>query len=267
MGVGRRNILPPAPPAPPAELPTAADRHQLGWTARSVAQAAGRAIACHDGPMTDQGERYDRMAAGYDRWWAPVLAPSATALLDRLEPTVALRRGRPARRGHRDRQPGHPGDPSLANGPVDRDRRLAGDGRGRVGHRRRAARARRDGLACRRNGARRRAAVRRWVVRCRDVVLRPAARPEPRPGTARDPASPASGRHPGLRHVALRIGGRSRPDRVFDGLLDEYRVRRRREATTAPATSRQWRPRSTSCAAPDSVTSRHPGRPSTTASR
>ena len=38
--------------------------------------------------MTDQGERYDRMAAGYDRWWAPVLAPSATALLDRLEPVV-----------------------------------------------------------------------------------------------------------------------------------------------------------------------------------
>jgi ubiquinone/menaquinone biosynthesis C-methylase UbiE len=39
--------------------------------------------------MTDQGERYDRMAAGYERWWAPVLAPSAVALLDRLEPTVA----------------------------------------------------------------------------------------------------------------------------------------------------------------------------------
>ncbi|CAN5474817.1 hypothetical protein BH20CHL7_BH20CHL7_07390 [soil metagenome] len=34
--------------------------------------------------MTDQGERYDRMAAGYGQWWAPVLAPSATALLDRM---------------------------------------------------------------------------------------------------------------------------------------------------------------------------------------
>lgn len=39
--------------------------------------------------MTDQGERYDRMAAGYERWWAPVLAPSAHALLDRLDPVVA----------------------------------------------------------------------------------------------------------------------------------------------------------------------------------
>ncbi len=32
--------------------------------------------------MTDQGERYDRIADGYARWWAPVLAPSARALLD-----------------------------------------------------------------------------------------------------------------------------------------------------------------------------------------
>ncbi len=39
--------------------------------------------------MTDQGERYDRMADGYERWWAPVLAPSANALLDRLDPIVA----------------------------------------------------------------------------------------------------------------------------------------------------------------------------------
>ena len=39
--------------------------------------------------MTEQAARYDRIAAGYDQWWAPVLAPSAIALLDRLEPTVA----------------------------------------------------------------------------------------------------------------------------------------------------------------------------------
>lgn len=38
--------------------------------------------------MTDQVERYDRIAAGYDRWWAPVLAPSAVALLDRVESLV-----------------------------------------------------------------------------------------------------------------------------------------------------------------------------------
>jgi len=38
--------------------------------------------------MTDQGERYDRIAAGYERWWAPVLAPSAVALLDRIDEVV-----------------------------------------------------------------------------------------------------------------------------------------------------------------------------------
>ena len=30
----------------------------------------------HDGRVTDQGERYDRIAEGYARWWAPVLAPA-----------------------------------------------------------------------------------------------------------------------------------------------------------------------------------------------
>jgi ubiquinone/menaquinone biosynthesis C-methylase UbiE len=38
--------------------------------------------------MTDQTERYDRMAAGYERWWAPVLAPSALAVLEQLEADV-----------------------------------------------------------------------------------------------------------------------------------------------------------------------------------
>jgi ubiquinone/menaquinone biosynthesis C-methylase UbiE len=39
--------------------------------------------------MTEQAERYDRIADGYEQWWAPVLAPSAVALLDRLDPVVA----------------------------------------------------------------------------------------------------------------------------------------------------------------------------------
>ena len=39
--------------------------------------------------MTETAERYDRIAAGYDRWWAPVLAPSAVALLDRLDGVVS----------------------------------------------------------------------------------------------------------------------------------------------------------------------------------
>jgi SAM-dependent methyltransferase len=37
----------------------------------------------------DQVERYDRIAEGYARWWAPVLAPAVSELLDRLEPSIA----------------------------------------------------------------------------------------------------------------------------------------------------------------------------------
>ena len=36
--------------------------------------------------MTDQAERYDRIATGYARWWAPVLAPAVAELLDEFEP-------------------------------------------------------------------------------------------------------------------------------------------------------------------------------------
>jgi SAM-dependent methyltransferase len=39
--------------------------------------------------VTDQAERYDRIAAGYAQWWAPVLEPRATALLDRLDDAVS----------------------------------------------------------------------------------------------------------------------------------------------------------------------------------
>jgi ubiquinone/menaquinone biosynthesis C-methylase UbiE len=34
--------------------------------------------------MTEQAERYDRIAEGYARWWAPVLAPAIAELLDRV---------------------------------------------------------------------------------------------------------------------------------------------------------------------------------------
>lgn len=44
--------------------------------------------------MTDQAERYDRIADGYARWWAPVLAPSATALLDWFGTELDHRTGR-----------------------------------------------------------------------------------------------------------------------------------------------------------------------------
>lgn len=38
--------------------------------------------------MTDQQARYDRIAAGYARWWAPVLAPTAVRVLDLVEPLM-----------------------------------------------------------------------------------------------------------------------------------------------------------------------------------
>ncbi len=39
--------------------------------------------------MTDQTDRYDRISAGYARWWAPVLAPAVSELLDIVEPALA----------------------------------------------------------------------------------------------------------------------------------------------------------------------------------
>jgi len=39
--------------------------------------------------MTDQQARYDRVAEGYARWWAPVLAPTAVTILDRVAPAAA----------------------------------------------------------------------------------------------------------------------------------------------------------------------------------
>lgn len=39
--------------------------------------------------MTDEGSRYDRMAVGYEQWWAPVLRPSAHRLLDEMEAVLS----------------------------------------------------------------------------------------------------------------------------------------------------------------------------------
>jgi SAM-dependent methyltransferase len=39
--------------------------------------------------MTEQAARYDAIARGYARWWAPVLAPTAVTVLDRIEGVVA----------------------------------------------------------------------------------------------------------------------------------------------------------------------------------
>ena len=41
--------------------------------------------------MTDQAERYDRIAEGSAQWWAPVLAPAVARLVDRASPWLAER--------------------------------------------------------------------------------------------------------------------------------------------------------------------------------
>jgi SAM-dependent methyltransferase len=40
-------------------------------------------MAWHHGPVSEQAERYDRLAEGYAAWWAPVLGPAVERLLDR----------------------------------------------------------------------------------------------------------------------------------------------------------------------------------------
>ena len=38
--------------------------------------------------MTEQAERYDRIAEGYGRWWAPVIAPAALAVIDEVAAAI-----------------------------------------------------------------------------------------------------------------------------------------------------------------------------------
>jgi ubiquinone/menaquinone biosynthesis C-methylase UbiE len=42
-------------------------------------------------PLSETADLYDRVAAGYQRWWAPVIAPAALHLLDLVATTVAER--------------------------------------------------------------------------------------------------------------------------------------------------------------------------------
>jgi ubiquinone/menaquinone biosynthesis C-methylase UbiE len=39
--------------------------------------------------MTEQAERYDRIADGYARWWGPIIAPAALTVLDEIDDAVA----------------------------------------------------------------------------------------------------------------------------------------------------------------------------------
>jgi SAM-dependent methyltransferase len=56
---------------------------------RPPCRATAEVRAWHDLRVTDQQQRYDRIAAGYARWWAPVLRPTAIKVLDQIEPAVA----------------------------------------------------------------------------------------------------------------------------------------------------------------------------------
>ncbi|MBA2381881.1 MAG: methyltransferase domain-containing protein [Chloroflexi bacterium] len=38
--------------------------------------------------MTEQAERYDRIAVGYSRWWAPIIAPAAFGVLDSIDAAI-----------------------------------------------------------------------------------------------------------------------------------------------------------------------------------
>ena len=55
--------------------------------AASIRAAPGP--AWHDASMTEQAERYDRIATGYARWWAPVLTPAVLELLDETAERLA----------------------------------------------------------------------------------------------------------------------------------------------------------------------------------
>jgi SAM-dependent methyltransferase len=63
---------------------------QFGGTPETARRpAVWRHALWHDAPVTHQGDHYDRIAEGYARWWAPVIAPAALTVLDELEPVVA----------------------------------------------------------------------------------------------------------------------------------------------------------------------------------
>lgn len=148
-------------------------------------------------------DRYDRIAVGYQRWWAPVIAPAALRLLDLVASTVVGRPGAhvvdvgsrargpsPAPRSRAGRRSGHRGRTRAGDargggaggGPHPRvvgcsAPRLA-DGHGRAP----AARRRRRGRRC--------------------LLVRLPPRPWPERRAARSPSGSPSGRDDRGCHVA-----------------------------------------------------------------
>ena len=216
--------------------------------------------------MTDQAERYDRIAEGYARWWAPVLAPAVDRLSIDWVTTSTAATERVIDVGT--------GTGQLALGAVERwptlsvvgidasgemcamadaeaDRRLPSAGAVPLSHR---------------GGVRRPPAVRRRDLRPRDLVVRAPARPEPPPGAARDPPGAAAGR--GVRIVTW-LRGRPRPSSPTGSSTRCSTSSGSSPATPirAPATSRRSSGPRTSSAGPGSATSTPTPASSSTGSR
>ena len=222
--------------------------------ARARARAASAGAPWHHAPVTDQAERYDRIALGYARWWAPVLAPAVAELLDAAEPSLAG--------GERLIDIGT-GTGQLALGAIARwpgvvgrrGRRLGRDGRrgrcrGRPPALGRGPRTLPVGRRVRRRAARSGTAT----FDGRALVVRVPARPEPRAGAARGPARPASRARRWPTSRGSRTTGVFAPDATFDDVLDEFDFERREPATADRATSRRSIVRPESCAGPGSRT-------------
>src|SRR5450759_752607 len=58
-------------------------------------ESSPRSARRDSGAMAQSGtvDRYDRIAVGYQRWWAPVIAPASLRLLDLVASTVVGRPG------------------------------------------------------------------------------------------------------------------------------------------------------------------------------
>jgi ubiquinone/menaquinone biosynthesis C-methylase UbiE len=170
--------------------------------------------------MTDQVERFDRIAGGYEQWWAPVLAPSALALLDLLDADVA---GGATELLDVGVGTGNLSRPALARWPsvrvtgVDASSEMVGAAEALVAEAVDGSRARFTGTVARAAempfaDAAFDAAMSSFVLQL--VPSRPQALREVRRVL-----------RPGGRfaHVTWLVDDRSfAPDRIFDGLLDEF---------------------------------------------
>ena len=185
---------------------------------------AGIPPAWHDAPMTEQAERYDRIADGYARWWAPVLAPAVLELLDEAAPHLAA--------GAAASSTSAPGTGQLAIEALTRWPALSVVGIDASGEMRAMADAEADPSprpggprAVRDHGrVRRRAPVRRTArstSRCRPSSS--SSSRTARVPCARSAAFCGPGR-PSPTSRGCRTSVSSRPTTIFDDLLDELGI-------------------------------------------